>query len=67
MENMDRRFLKIVSILNRLGFKVFIIGTRALKLRGLSLNRGTEDWDIFIDRSYIPEVRDILTKEFRPR
>ncbi len=64
---MDKKFLEIVTILNRLGMKVFIIGARALELRGVSLNRETGDWDIFIDKPYTPEVRDILTKEFRSR
>ncbi len=65
MDINEEKLQEIISILNGLGMKVFIIGARALELRGVSLNRETGDWDIFIDKPYTPEVRDILTKEFR--
>ncbi len=67
MDITEEKLQGIISILNGLGMKVFIVGARALELRGVSLNRETGDWDIFIDKPYTPEVRDILTKEFRKR
>ena len=55
--------LTIVSVLRRLGFRVFLIGARALAYYGIV--RGTGDWDFTIDRPFSVEVRDSVTRVLR--
>lgn len=50
-------------MLTGLGFKVILIGARALHLYGVL--RETRDWDFTVDAPYTPEVRDRITSALR--
>ncbi|RFA98266.1 DUF6036 family nucleotidyltransferase [Pyrobaculum aerophilum] len=54
---------QVVEICKSLGFKVFLIGARALQFYGLY--RQTGDWDFVIDKPFTAEVRDSLTAALR--
>ncbi|ADN51790.1 DUF6036 family nucleotidyltransferase [Vulcanisaeta distributa] len=58
-----REVLLVVSVLRKLGFRVFLIGARALAFYGIV--RETGDWDLTIDRPFSVEVRDAVTRELR--
>ena len=62
---MGKIFEEMVATLNRLGMKVFLIGYRALEIRGITINNETGDHDVFIDKPFTPEVRDEITSVFR--
>ncbi len=56
---------RIVKLLNSLGLRVFIIGARSIMIHGVDLGRETRDWDIAIDRPFVPELRDEITRLLR--
>jgi len=56
---------RIFNVLNSLGLKVFIIGARSILIHGVDLGRETRDWDIAIDKSFTPELRDKITRLLR--
>ncbi|MEM1598546.1 MAG: hypothetical protein QXP31_02890 [Pyrobaculum sp.] len=60
---MPEEVRKVVDVLTGLGFKVILIGARALRLYGVL--RETRDWDFTVDVPYTPEVRDRITSALR--
>lgn len=54
---------RVVEICRSMGFKVFLIGARALEFYGVV--RHTADWDLAIDQPFTVEVRDRLTEALR--
>ncbi len=47
--------------------EVFIIGARSVIVHGVELGREIHDWNIAIDKSFTPELRDAITRELRSR
>jgi len=66
-ENIHSTLIEITKILGDLGLKVFIIGARSVIIHGVHIGRETRDWDIVIDKSFSPELRDTLTRIFRKK
>ena len=54
---------RVVEICRSLGFRVFLIGARALEFYGVV--RHTADWDLAVDQPFTVEVRDRLTEALR--
>jgi len=57
----------IINVLRELGLKVFIIGARALIIRGVDLGRETRGWDLTIDKHPDLYLRDKITERLREK
>ncbi|MGC9153834.1 MAG: hypothetical protein ACP5GY_08945 [Vulcanisaeta sp.] len=53
----------IISMLKQLGFRVFLIGARALAFYGIVKETG--DWHLTINRPFSVEIRDLITNKLR--
>ncbi|MGC9170892.1 MAG: DUF6036 family nucleotidyltransferase [Thermoproteus sp.] len=60
---LPRGVRRVVEICRSMGYRVFLIGARALEFYGLV--RQTADWDLAIDQPFTVEVRDRLTEALR--
>lgn len=63
--NLHPTLPRVSRILASLGLRVFLVGARSLIFHGIDLGRETRDWDTVVDRTFTPELRDLLTEALR--